>query len=139
MPTINAMPSVPDGFPAIPQSVVNTFEATPTPETLTESTKLYRVIGDGNNPSGDFWTRSLPATEGDWRAGSAVKGEWNGDGGYVEYTVPKGGLPAWTGTSAPQQAALPGYVLPGAADQVVVKLPPGAVPSAPIPTPWSGP
>jgi hypothetical protein len=138
-PAINAMPAVPDGFPPIQQDVVNTFDATPTPETLPEGTKLYRVIGDGNNPSGAFWSRDLPDTEADWRAGSAVKGEWNGDGGYVEYTVPEGGMPAWTGQSAAQPAGAPGYVLPGGADQVVVQLPPGASPSAPIPTPWSGP
>jgi hypothetical protein len=136
-PTINPMPTIPDGFPSISQSEVNTFAHTPTAEVLPEGTKLYRVVGDGSNPAGSFWARDLPATEAQWRSDSAVLGQWNGDGGYVEYTVPPGGLPAWTGEAAAQPAALPGYVLKGGGDQVVI--PPNTItPSAPIPTPWSG-
>jgi hypothetical protein len=135
-PAINPMPEIPEGFPKISQTDVNTFANTPEPQVLPEGTKLYRVVGDGNNPAGSSWTRELPATESDWRSAEAVKGEWNGDGGYVEYTVPKGGLPAWTGEAAPQPAALPGYILKGGGDQVWI--PPNSIaPSAPLPTPWS--
>ena len=135
-PTINAMPKVPDNFPTISQADVNTFVSTPTAEVLPEGTKLYRIVGDTSNPSGAFWTREMPATEAEWRSAAAVKGEWNGDGGYVEYTIPKGGLPAWTGKAAPQPAALPGYVLKGGGDQVVIPVG-SATPSSPMPTPWN--
>jgi hypothetical protein len=130
------MPDIPEGFPKISQSEVNTFTKIPTPEILPEGTKLYRIVGDGSNASGSFWTRELPATEAEWRSKAAVQGQWNGDGGYVEYTVPAGGIPAWTGKAAPQPAALPGYILKGGGDQVVI--PPNTItPSEPMPTPWN--
>lgn len=130
------MPEIPKGFPKISQSEVNTFAKTPTPELLAAGTRLYRVVGEGNNASGSFWTRQLPATEAEWRSSAAVQGQWYGDGGYVEYIVPAGGMPAWTGNAASQPAALPGYVLNGGGDQVV--FPPNNItPSAIMPTPWN--
>jgi hypothetical protein len=134
-PTLNAMPEAVEGFPKISQSEVNTFAKTPTAELIPEGTKLYRMVGEGSNPAGAFWTREMPATEAQWRSASAVKGEWNGDGGVVEYTVPPGGMPAWTGEAATQPAALPGYILKGGGDQVVVPAN-SIIPSASKPTPW---
>lgn len=135
-PRVNPLPESPEGFPEIDESAVNTFASTPKPEILPEGTKIYRVVGDGTNPSGSFWSRNLPDTEAGWRSDAAVKGEWNGDGGFVEYTVPKGGIPAWTGEAAPQPAGAPGYILEGGGDQVWIP-PDGITPSSPQPTAWS--
>jgi hypothetical protein len=45
-------------------------------------------------------------------------------------------MSAWTGKAAAQPTALPGYILKGGGDQVVIPAN-SIVPSAPKPTPWS--
>jgi hypothetical protein len=131
-------PATPNGWPTISDDVSKTFGADPQPVDLPAGTKLYRVIDNDASAGGSYWsTDPPPASEGTWRAGSAVKDAWNGDGGYVESTVPPGGLKAWSGPAAPQPAATPGSVLPGGQTQIWV--PRGTVvPDAPPqPTPWN--
>ncbi|WP_338635021.1 hypothetical protein [Spirobacillus cienkowskii] len=103
------------------------FNDAPEPVILEPVTKLYRVVGALNNEyktndyCGEWWAlEPPPATEALWRSGYAVWDHWNGDGGYIEYTVGKEGLNAWQGTTAPQ--TLPKYkkVLRGGKTQIWV-------------------
>jgi hypothetical protein len=57
------------------------FGADPQVVNLPPGKKLYRVIGSDKSADGGFWsTDPPPATEGQWRANSAMLDEWNGDG-----------------------------------------------------------
>lgn len=118
---------------------VDTFAETPKFETLPPGTKIYRVVGKGNDPAGRFWSLDPPpATESQWRAGAAVRNNWNGDGGYVMHEVGPGGLKVWKGAAAPQPAGVDGYYLPGGGTQLYV--PEGQINPATLNvtrTPWS--
>ena len=136
-------PPKPDGWPLLPDEKAQTFGADPVPQDLAPGTKLYRVIDRNDGAKGSFWNTSPPpATEAEWRNSSAVRDDWNGDGGYVTYTVPESGLNAWVGPIAPQrleEAPVPGFVLPGGDTQVWVpygKITPDGLPQ---PTPWNRP
>ncbi|HQS97357.1 MAG TPA: hypothetical protein PK823_12780, partial [Novosphingobium sp.] len=109
-----------NGYPDAPGWAVKTFKSYPEPKTLPEGTKIYRVIDAESNPNGAFWTTQNPAkmSEAQWRSGAAVRGEWNGDGAYVEYTVPKGGLKVWSGEAAPQMSSDGKNVLSGGGNQL---------------------
>lgn len=116
----------------------NSTSDTPKPEKLEDGTKLYRFIGERNKPDSSFWIteKDFPKTEAEWRGASAVKKSWNGDGAYVEYEIPKGGLNVWRGTAAKQESDISGYVLNGGKEQIWV--PPGEIsPSLPKPSPWN--
>ncbi len=82
-----------------------------------------------------IWQRAPLSDEPTWRGSAAVRNDWNGDGGYVE--APSAGLKGWIGSAAPQDASVPGYMLPGQGEQIW--LPSNvAKPGAPIATPWNG-
>lgn len=70
------------GWSDIPENQMQTFKSYPEAVDLPEAIKIYRVIDSGSNPNGMFWTTDNRAamTEAQWRAGAAVRGEWNGDG-----------------------------------------------------------
>ena len=126
------------GWPKISSDDAATFKAPPEPVELPEGTRIYRVIDEKSNPNGPYWTLSDPKTmsEVQWRSGAAVKGEWNGDGAFVEYEVPKGGMRAWSGEAAPQMSSDGVNMLSGGGNQVWV--PAGSTnASAPISTGWS--
>lgn len=131
-------PKAPDGWPEMPDKAAQTFGADPVPKKYPPGTKLYRVIGDDGSGSGSFWSPDPPpSSEATWRGGSAVKDEWNGDGGFVQHTVGPEGLKAWSGPIAPQEAAVDGNVLPGGSEQIWVHrgtLAPDAPASS---TPWN--
>jgi len=137
--SVRPAPDAPPGFPAIPVRDAQTFASMPQPVSLPPGTKLYRVIGSDDTAAGSYWsTEPPPANESTWRAGSAVKDDWNGDGGYVESTVPAGEpLNAWGGPAGPQPASVDGYTLPGGQNQIWVPrgsiVPDGAA----KPTPWN--
>lgn len=119
-------------------SQLNTFADTPKADVLPEGTKLVRYVGEDNNPQGSFWVLKdqAPQTEEAWRSGSAVKNSWNGDGAYVEYEVPKGGLKVWRGAAAAQPSDAEGYMLKGGAEQIW--MPSNTVPKMEAqPTPWN--
>ncbi|WP_186647096.1 hypothetical protein [Fluviispira vulneris] len=85
------------------------FLGIPKPVTLSHGTKLYRLVGalankfKTNDYCGEWWAlEPPPATEEEWRSGYAVWNHWNGDGGYIEYTVGKEGLNVWLGITGPQ-------------------------------------
>ena len=108
------------GWSDIPGDHVKTFKSYPEPVELKPGQKIYRVLDSESNPNGGYWTTENPAkmTEADWRSGAAVKGEWNGDGAYVEYEVPKEGLKVWSGEAAPQMSSDGKSVLGGGGNQM---------------------
>lgn len=86
---------------------------------------LYRVVDQhstqGAKPAGSYWSLTPPkGTEDQWRAGSAVKRQWNEDGQYVRMKIPDEGLPAMTGTVARQTFEDSKYVIPGGDQQLYI-------------------
>jgi|GEM_PF-2546163 len=125
------------GWLQIPSKEAATFKALPEPMELPEGTKLYRVIDSESNQNGSYWTITDPKTmtEAQWRSGAAVKGKWNGDGAFVEYEVPKGGMKVWSGEAAPQLSSDGVNILRGGGNQIW--LPPGSTKACtPISTGW---
>jgi hypothetical protein len=95
---------------------------------------IKRVIGSDRDANGGYWQSEIPATEGEWRGGSAVLNDWNGNGGYVE--SPPTGLRGWIGSARPQMSSDGVNVLPGHGEQIW--MPPGSAnPGPPQVTPWS--
>ena len=110
------------GWPAIHSDEAATFRNTPIADELPEGTKLYRVVDKKSHPNGSYWTKTDPRsmTEAQWRSSSAVKGEWNGDGAFVEYEVPEGGMKVWQGETAAQMSSDGRNVLSGGGNQIWV-------------------
>lgn len=125
-----------DGYPTLPEEAARTFGATPRPWDGNQvSGPIGRVIDADSNPAGSFWFEGKPpATEAEWRSGSAVLNNWNGDGSYV--SANPADLKGWIGPAAPQLASDGVHVLPGGQDQIWIPRE-NATPSAPIPTPWN--
>jgi hypothetical protein len=127
----------PDSYKQISPQEVASFQGQPQADVLPPGTKIYRVIGKGNNPNGSFWTvNPPPATEAEWRSGYAIKHSFSGDGGYVEDTVGPEGLKVFRGPVAPQEAGQPGMYLRGGEEQLWV---PSNTTNAGLanPTPWN--
>jgi uncharacterized Zn-binding protein involved in type VI secretion len=125
------------GYPDLPANAAQTFGADPVPwdgDDPANGGSMSRVIGSADSDNGSFWSPGdPPQTEADWRGGSAVKNDWNGNGATVQ--SPTAGLKGWTGPAAPQPSSDGTNVLPGGNQQIW--LPPGsASPSAPVPSPW---
>lgn len=110
----------PPGEPALSKDALASFGAPPRQIFVEGPTKLYRVVGEGNNVHGSYWSREPPpATEAEWRGKSAIRGDFNGNGGYVVMEVPAGAkIPAWEGPIRAQQSSDGVNILPGGADQV---------------------
>lgn len=133
----NQPPPEKAGWPKIDSGNAATFKTPPKPVDLPEGTTIYRVIDADSNPNGSYWTLTDPKTmtEAQWRAGAAVKGSWNGDGAFVEYKVPPGGMKVWSGEASPQMSSNGVHVLPGGGNQVW--MPQGTTTaSQPISTGW---
>ena len=132
-------PAAPNRWPELLDRDATTFGANAAPQDLPPGTKLYRVIDADGKRSGSYWNTSPPpATEAEYT--SAVRDDWNGDGGYVIYTVPGSGLKAWIGPIAPQESqAVAGFVLPGGDTQVWVPYGTITPDGPPHPTPWNHP
>jgi hypothetical protein len=126
------------GWPQIPSGEAATFTKPPEPIELPEGTKIFRVIDKDSNPNGSYWTTTDPRAmfESQWRSYGAVKGEWNGDGAFVEYEVPQGGMKVWWGEAAPQMSSDGVNTLSGGGNQIWA--PPGSTKvSTPISTGWT--
>ena len=108
------------GWPTIPSKEAATFKNPPEAVDLPEGTKLYRVIDSESNANGSYWITTDPRTmsEAQWRSGAAVTGEFNGDGAFVEYEVPKGGMKVWSGEAAPQMSSAGENMLAGGGTQI---------------------
>jgi hypothetical protein len=125
-----------EGYPDLPEGVAKTFGETPRPWNGDEASgPISRVVDADSNPNGSFWSpNSPPVSEADWRAGSAVQNNWNGDGGYVQSSA--SGLRGWIGKAAPQLSSDGEHMLPGGEDQIWIP-PNSAAPSNVTPTPWN--
>lgn len=124
-----------DGYPDLPADKAATFGDDVRPWNGDEHVgPIRRVIGSDRDANGGYWQAEIPRTEAEWRAGSAVLNDWNGNGGYVE--SPATGLRGWIGSARPQMSSDGINVLPGHGEQIW--MPPGsASPGPTIPTPWS--
>lgn len=123
------------GYPDLPADQAATFGDDVRPWNGDDhGAPIRRVIGSDRDANGRFWQSEVPATEAEWRAGSAVRNNWNGNGGYVE--SPSEGLRGWIGSARPQESSDGVNALPGHGEQIW--MPPGsASPGPPRPTPWS--
>ena len=91
------------GWPDLKPSDQANFRGDPVPKDLAPGTKIYRIIGEPGKANGGYWSlEPPPQDEGEWRAGSAVQNNWNGDGMYVEHEVGKDGLKGWAGPARAQ-------------------------------------
>ena len=122
------------GYPPLPDDAAQTFGPGVRPWQGDEGGTLRRVVDADSNPAGSFWQQSDLTDEPTWRGSAAVRNDWNGDGGYVE--APAKGLKGWIGPAAPQDASVPGYMLPGSGEQIWIPRD-AAVPGDPLPTPWN--
>lgn len=125
------------GYPDLPPDAAKTFGSDPVPwngDDPNNGGSISRMIGSAKSDNGSFWSPGdPPATEGEWRGGSAVLNDWNGNGAYV--TSPTAGLRGWTGSAAPQPSSDGVSALPGQSQQIWLE-PGSASPSAPRPSPW---
>jgi hypothetical protein len=125
-------------------SAFETFHGAIKPDVLPPGTVLYRVLDPNSVDNSICWMaeKEFKALKNklDWRERFAVWKNWNANGEYLTYTVPRGklpgmdkeGLPVWRGTTASQQlkdnsgnvikadAAGNGYWLKGGHEQIVV-------------------
>ena len=123
------------GYPDLPAEKAATFGDDVRPWNGDGDGSVRRVIGRDEDANGGYWQTDVPQTEAEWRGGSAVLNDWNGDGGYVE--SPSDGLRGWIGSARPQMSSDGVNVLPGQGEQIWI--PPGsAKPGPTMPTPWSG-
>lgn len=93
--------------------------------TIPEGEVLYRVVDPSSADNSICWMRKVEfdklKSKSDWRRKFAVWANWNSNGEYVTYTVPKGGLNVWEGPAASQQLdKLDGYILEGGGKQIVL-------------------
>ncbi|MDR7015326.1 hypothetical protein [Acinetobacter sp. 3657] len=93
--------------------------------TIPEGEVLYRVVDPTSADNSICWMRKAEfdklKSKSDWRRKFAVWANWNSNGEYVTYTVPKGGLNVWEGPAASQELdKLKGYVLEGGGKQIVL-------------------
>lgn len=110
---------------------------------MKEGEVLYRVVDPTSADNSICWMRKAEfdalKSKSDWRRKFAVWANWNSNGEYITYTVPKGGLNVWEGPAASQKLKdLDGYILEGGGIQIVVdpkQLNPAYV-SARQPTHW---
>jgi hypothetical protein len=76
------------------------------PDHLPEGTVIYRVLDPKSNDNSICWMTKaefdLLHNKDMWRERFAVWKNWNSNGEYLTYTVPKGGMPVWRGTTASQ-------------------------------------
>ena len=123
------------GYPDLPQSEAQNFGDDVRPWNGDEEPgTISRVIGQDRSANGGYWQNGVPESEGDWRGQSAVKNDWNGNGGYVQ--SPTDGMRGWIGSARPQMSSDGVNVLPGGGQQIWV--PPGSAnPGPTVPTPWS--
>ena len=126
------VPTLVQGWPVPDDTVTKAFRHPPAALLLPAGTIVRRVIGRSprdrrliGRVDGSWWTlENIPDTEEEWRAGWAVPGRWNGDGGYIEFALSRE-IHAWAGACAPHRSDADGYFLPGGRQQLWV--PPGVI------------
>lgn len=113
----------PEGWVPLTQDDLDTFAGAPRPDIWRAGETRYRVVGDGQYPAGEFWTREPPMSDDVLRGDLAVLNEWNGNHGVVSHT-PSQDLNVWVGPAGPQPTtgfdpANPTH-LPGGMEQTYV-------------------
>ena len=96
--------------------------------TLKEGDVLVRVVDPASSDNSICWMRKAEfdklRSKDEWRRYFAVKANWNANGEYVTYTVPRGGLNVWEGPAASQAyKSADGkvlYTLEGGRNQIVL-------------------
>ncbi len=114
-PAASRAPIVPPGHfdigpkgPAGAADAYRTFAADVHPDRLPQGTVIYRVVDPTSADNSICWMTKSEfmklKSKSNWRDRFAVWANWNRNGEYVKYTVPRGnGLPVWRGTTASQQ------------------------------------
>lgn len=143
-PPLKSAPKPPKGHSDISakapkplKEAFNTFHRVRADEIAPGET-LYRVLDPNSADNSICWMTKTEFDQlkgiGDWRRRFAVWGNWNGNGEYVTYTVPKNGPPlkVWRGETASQQLtdragnvikadnAGNSYWLEGGAEQLII-------------------
>jgi hypothetical protein len=116
-PAPRRAPAVPAGHFSIgadgPNGVTDaflTFTKDVRPDRLPPGTVIYRVVDPTSADNSYCWMTKAEFlklnSKANWRDRFAVWANWNRNGEYVKYTVPRGeGLPVWRGTPASQEMA----------------------------------
>lgn len=131
-------PSIPDGWPDINatkpplKKSYETFHDAEH-ELLKPGERLVRVVDPNSYDDGICWMSEADfkalMSKPEWRRKFAVWANWNGDGEFVTYTVPRSpevpleddGLKVWKGPTASQQLRKGSiYTLEGGGNQIVV-------------------
>ncbi len=112
-PALTREPAVPSTHVDIgakgPRGLTDAFRtfADVRPDILPKGTVIYRVVDPKSFDNSICWMTEAEfkqlSSKREWRERFAVWGHWNGNGEYVRYTVPEGGLPVWRGTTASQE------------------------------------
>jgi hypothetical protein len=133
-PTRKGMYQHADGWPDLRKPpfkdfAIQSFSGKITARKLKAGTRIRRVIppGDKGKNAGLYWMllEDFPKSGEAWRKDFAVLERWSGNGAYVEYVVPKGGLRVWEGKVSSQIDTNPksktfGQYLPGGATQLLI-------------------
>lgn len=93
---------------------LQTFSGDVRPATLQGDKDYFRVVGDGSQAAGSYWTDTPPADNSAVRRELAVKNDWSGGGGLERFRPSHDIATGWEGTVAPQAATVgPGYLQGG--------------------------
>ena len=100
-----------EGWPHLRSGEIEAFSGPITPLLLRGPMKIYRVIqvepmktSGVSRQAGEWWSATLPPSGSAWRDKCAVLDKWNGNGYYIEYTLPAGKeLKVWEGLASEQK------------------------------------
>ncbi|MEN1928099.1 hypothetical protein WCE37_03710 [Luteimonas sp. MJ250] len=128
--TAPSKPGWPDISSSAPRPLNNGFNTFHSARAVTipEGEVLYRVVDPASVDNSICWMRKSEfeklKNKDDWRRHFAVKANWNANGEFVTYTVPRGGLQVWEGPAASQAykdaTGAARYVLEGGYSQIVL-------------------
>jgi len=103
----------------LPEEAEQTFDGSVTPFKMEKDKTYYRIVGKESVPLGDFWIEKIPSSEEEWRRDYAVKRDWNGNHGVVEFT-PTDDIYGWRGPTGSQRASSGDGYMPGGSEQIWV-------------------
>lgn len=105
-PPISEINKLNEGYPDLGKKFRTFAENGAKAREFEEDTVLYRIVSPGSKDNSDCWMTKDEfdnlMNKDDWRRKFAVWGNWNSNGEFITYTVPKGGLKAWEGPAASQ-------------------------------------